>query len=266
MACSYTIRLQWEDDSIAAGKSHGRSKPWSKQNITHSQTVRSGHQCAATNKIPTDQCATSSDDGVTSSPHSSSHSSSSRSESFRTNDLVFVNTDSQDMRLFYDANHPSEYSQAFALTKPEILGRFHQPISLDKSLLPSYPGSNSSLLPRDPKRPDNDAMLLAFFENVVCARSTLIDDHYHNMMRKTLLPAGLSSEVVYNAVLMASAHYLRNSDSKYFVTELQLRQRTLAGLRTMLASDDWNKDVLVLTVIVLCSFDVSISLATVQKR
>lgn len=237
---------------MAAGKSHGRTGSWSKQVTKNGQKEPTLRKQSTICYIGTQEHATINDSSV-----STLHPSSFRFKS--KGDAIFVNTSSRDMKFFYDINHDTK----FRIIPSNELGNFgvfdqgYSNIFLKNAFLASYPGPVSSILPWDSKGSENNAMLLSFFENVMCARNTFIDDSYHNIMRRIILPIGLNSDIVYNAILMAAAHYMRFLDQNYFVTEIKYRQRTLAGLRSMLECDAWNADVLVLAVIMLCSFDVS---------
>lgn len=175
---------------------------------------------------------------------------------------MFVNASIQEMKTLsqMDQRHTQDELclSASALSSP--VDSFN-----DGLLLPSYingatsPGYTPSMFPWRFEHGHEEPFLLSYYQNVLCATSTLVDDDFSNPLRRLVMPMTAISELVYHATLMVAAHYLQLVAPRYRVTEMSLRQRTLSSLRQTIVSSDWTADDVLLTVMMLCSLDVSSS-------
>ncbi|KIW19897.1 hypothetical protein PV08_00472 [Exophiala spinifera] len=103
----------------------------------------------------------------------------------------------------------------------------------------------------------SDDFLASYFDRVICSTGALIDDLYHNPMRRVVLPAASESELIQWSVLLAATHEMRQHGRQYRVQELQLQQKILEGLRNTLNNDDWVQDDALLGVLTVCTTSIS---------
>ena len=173
---------------------------------------------------------------------------------------IFANTDTSDMQVLsrlqdncmQRQSSLREFTTSSAMYPPNIglLSPKHAfEIFSPQSHLTSFPWKRAVS--------DYESFLLSYFETVICATSTFVDDMHCNPLRSVVLPMAALSELTYHALLMMAAHYLQLVEPRYYQEEMKLRQSTLTKLREAVVSSGWCDDDVLLTVMILCSSDVS---------
>ncbi|KAI9846611.1 MAG: hypothetical protein M1837_003852 [Sclerophora amabilis] len=106
---------------------------------------------------------------------------------------------------------------------------------------------------------NTDAMLIAYYESVICSSSTLLDDEANNPYRFVILPMALQSDALYQATLAISANTLRLKHPEYAVIALGHRQKALKGLIDIINRPDCGSretDEMLGLVLMLCWFEI----------
>lgn len=176
---------------------------------------------------------------------------------------MFVNASIQEMKTLsqLDQRHTKDELCLSTSATSATIDSFNDGLLLSTYIngAATSPGYTPSIFPWRSEHGHEEPFLLSYYQNVLCATSTLVDDNFSNPLRRLVMPMTAISELVYNATLMVAAHYLQLVAPRYRVTEMSLRQRTLSSLRQAIVSSDWTADDVLLTVMMLCSLDVSSS-------
>ncbi|RAK73795.1 Zn(II)2Cys6 transcription factor [Aspergillus fijiensis CBS 313.89] len=228
-ACSYEVRLQWEDEMRAVGKCHGRTGVQSKMNSLVRKRLADTAMEPWTQTKRKDQDDTCQADGeekaVSIGSPPACHSPQQKMvDSDQAPESVY-------QRRYYQWDRRKSVSIARALP----------------------------VLPWSIGIPDVDHLCLSFYESVMCPVAVTVDDEDNNPLRSTVMRMALRSELTYYAVLMASSQYMRSFDSRYTILEMQVRQRVLGGLRQALARESWDTEDVLVPTIFLCSSAISAS-------
>lgn len=223
-ACSYGIRLTWEDDALAANKKHGRAGVWKKQKTN--PVGRPGHQSPA---------------------------SPARSES------LHGGSDYQDAvctPFTVTASTPCSEDDATSVDAAYAVNVVHTEDSVGTD---EVEGSIAvSEVMRNPGIADVDSDLIAYYASVLCPRAAFVNDGAHNPMQAILLPVALSSRSGRFALMTMAAHHLSRLEDRYKVIELQMRQNTLRSLRSAMASSSCDGNTVLVLALMLCSSDVGL--------
>lgn len=231
--------MTWQDDSEARGVSHGRQGIWRK----HGKEL----------------------------PEVAEEFSVPFSEEYRSpnwESLYFLNTTFQDMALYYgvdsnaqadddDAAENGSVSAAELDTRGSVEQRrpvaerqVHNSMNMLRHSLSTFPVQN---------RPD-DSVLLSYYDMVICASRTLLDDEQHNPYRHVLLPMAFNSPGLFHATLAISAYTLHLREPKFAVIALEHRQQALQALIQLInqeESDSRTMDEILGLILMLCWYDIS---------
>ncbi|KIV88962.1 hypothetical protein PV10_08586 [Exophiala mesophila] len=249
LSCNYQLHLIWEQDLATSGKCHGRSGVWSKSST---RTTRN----PANKSVLTRHSAQS----PLSLVNRHKGCEIVASDQKPTKSHMFVNVSIQEMQTLSQLDHRHRKDELCLSTSA-----ISSPIDSfnDGFPLPTYingtssPGYTPSMFPWSYEHGHEESFLLSYYQDVLCAATTVVDDNYSNPLRRLIMPMTAISELVYNATLMVAAHYLQLEAPRYRVTEMSLRQRTLSNLRQVIVNSDWTADEVLLAVMMLCSLDIS---------
>lgn len=239
IACHYSgLQLTWQNDSEARGVSHGRKGIWRKYG-------EEPHEPAEEFCVPT--------------------SEESRFPPLES--LHFLNTTFQDMALYYGADSDVQADdvdgadasvladefdtrRVIERTRSAVVSRVHTSMNMLRYGLSTFPVQS---------RPD-DSVLLSYYDMVICASRTLLDDEQHNPYRHVLLPMAFTSPGLFHATLAISAYTLHLREPKFAVVALEHRQRALQALIQLInqeESDARTMDEILGLILMLCWYDIS---------
>ncbi|EHY59525.1 hypothetical protein ABEF95_016570 [Exophiala dermatitidis] len=235
LACHYGgIRLIWENDSEARGVCHGRQGVWKKAGKASTRTASSPEAgYPSTDAFPVIERA------------------------------YFLNTTYKDFELHYTINTPkaspctprehqeddhdeqnSQFNEVVVATDPSLHAK-----TLLHALSPFPVVTRSS-----------DSILLSYYDLVICASRTVLDDEQHNPYRHVLLPMALHSQGLYEATLAISAYTLHLSQPDLATTALEHRQQALKALIHLINQENPDgtvMDEILALVLMICWYDIS---------
>lgn len=220
--CNYAITLVWEDDSVSAGKSHGRAGTWSKAQADGQTSRYSNGQSLP----PPTQ---------------------SQQFLYGTCAGAFLNTTASDIQNWLSQTQNS--GRQWASIPAQIasaavkIGHSASSASCFSSLC-----DNISL-----RSVGTDKMLLDYYHSVVSVDETLVRPDDENDPRQYIFLQALSSPAVALGILMVTAHLWSQTDANISALASEYRKLVLEVVKK--SSDPGD---MMLLAVMLCSMEVRI--------
>ncbi|KAH7029535.1 fungal-specific transcription factor domain-containing protein [Microdochium trichocladiopsis] len=248
LSCQYGIRLQWVEDSVARGICHGREGVWSG---THSKTEaapaerQSQSQHADKSRTPVKTLSTSLCSRPSQPVTFFLNTSTRHISKFLVNEYSDCDANGVDVpaaegsEAHKDNNFSPEelFNYPCVAHSPDRALRHRISTSQRKKTWPNMtPAAPLNLTGLAHPVDEMDCHILQYYNQVVCAKASLVDDEHHNHFRYVFMPMTAFSESTLSAVLSVAATKLSLTDPRYRRKALLHRQRVLAGLGQLLQS------------------------------
>ncbi|KAI1387989.1 uncharacterized protein F4822DRAFT_298391 [Hypoxylon trugodes] len=253
LTCQYGIRLQWLEDSVARGIRHGREGAWRPKHKDVPPEVR-----------------------FEESPGSTRYRARLKGVAY------FLNTFSRDIELYWHSQACKEILDDITIYKEaenddeddwieqQLVARAHvkEHFGLNSSRCYDKFGS-PRWKPTSPvgssigfscRMTQLDDYILKYYNAVVCASASLVDDQRHNPLRYLILPMAAHSNTVFAALLAVGAVKMAYNDPRYLHRALVHRQRVLTDLNKFIQGSlsDTSKCLEALvSAVMLCWYDIS---------
>ncbi|KIW73001.1 hypothetical protein PV04_01156 [Phialophora macrospora] len=244
---------------------HGRQGVWSR--ASNQRT----HQ-----KLGDARTATPRLDRRASTPSSSSSSWGEQQQQQHQSETFFLNTFTRDLNFYWFGQ--SELTHSNRRSKPDRTrwpgARDETSSALDQAIdapcVARHPksstdrlrllGPSRSLADFTSELTQNDGYILQYYDEIVCATTTLLDDRRNNPFRYLISPMATRSKSVLTALLAVSASKLAYKDARFQPRALYHRQRALSEIRyamPLVDSDRSRRLETLASVLMMCWCDIS---------